>query len=339
MRTIFRPQLVNGPAGDIALFIDCQFEKRALLFDLGDIGSWPPRKLLRIRHVFVSHTHMDHFIGFDWLLRLMLGREKTLHLYGPPDFLAQVEHKLCAYTWNLVQNYATNLTLIVTELDGSDTAKRASFCCCRTFRREHASCVPVSGNLLLREPALQVRYALLDHGGIPCLAYALEETAHVNLWKNRLHALGLATGPWLRDLKQAVLCNAPEQQAIQVSWREKNAGQAHSLPLGQLKSALRIVPGQKIAYITDAAWHENNRNAMVELANQANLLYIETAFMERDAAHGLRKSHLTARQAGEVARAAGAGCVIPMHFSSRYKPGDWPLLRAEVAEAFSGKVL
>ena len=78
---------------------------------------------------------------------------------------------------------------------------------------------------------------------------------------------------------------------------------------------------------------------MVELANQADLLYIEAAFMERDAAHGLRKSHLTARQAGEVARAAGAGCVIPMHFSSRYKPGDWSLLRAEVAEAFGGKVL
>jgi len=39
------------------------------------------------------------------------------------------------------------------------------------------------------------------------LAYALEETAHADLWKNRLHALGL--GHWLRALKQAVLCNTP----------------------------------------------------------------------------------------------------------------------------------
>jgi len=83
---------------------------------------------------------------------------------------------------------------------------------------------------------------------------------------------------------------------------------------------MRIVPGQKIAYITDAEWHKNNRNAMIELANQAELLYIEVTFMRCDAEHGLRKSHLTARQAGEVARAAGAGCVIPMHFSSRLEP-------------------
>ena len=58
MRPNFHPVLVNGSAGDPALFIDCLFEHRALLFDLGDIRALPPRKLLRISHVFVSHAHM-----------------------------------------------------------------------------------------------------------------------------------------------------------------------------------------------------------------------------------------------------------------------------------------
>lgn len=136
MRPTFHPHLVNGSAGDPALFVDCLFERRALLFDLGDILALPSRKLLRISHVFVSHAHMDHFIGFDWLLRILLGREKDLHLFGPPGFLAQVEHKLRAYTWNLVRNYLSDFILRVTEVDGNGAGRRTSFRCRNEFRRE-----------------------------------------------------------------------------------------------------------------------------------------------------------------------------------------------------------
>jgi ribonuclease Z len=315
------------------------FERRALLFDLGDIHRLSPRKLLRISHVFVTHAHMDHFIGFDWLLRILLGREKDLQLFGPPGFLAQVEHKLCAYTWNLVKNYAADFTLRVTEVDGKGAGQRASFRCHSAFRREDETSVACPENMLLREPAMQVRYTLLDHGGIPCVAYALQEQAHVNVWKNRLQELGLPVGAWLRDLKQAVLRNEPEQWQIRAAWRENGAEQERTLSLAELKPALRIVPGQKIVYVTDAAWHEDNVAHIVELARNADLLYIEAAFMERDAEHGQRKFHLTARQSGEIARAANAGCVIPLHFSPRYVGGDAAMLREEVAAAFGSKVL
>lgn len=339
MRPTFHPDLVNGSAGDPVLFVDCLFEHRALLFDLGDIRALPPRKLLRISHVFVSHAHMDHFIGFDWLLRILLGREKDLHLFGPPGFLAQVEHKLRGYTWNLVHNYISDFTLHVTELEGNGAGRRASFRCRSAFRREDEIHVVCPENVLLREPAMQVRCTLLDHGGIPCLAYALEEQAHVNVWKNRLQELGLPVGAWLRDLKQAVLRGEPEQWPVRIAWREDGVERERQLPLAELKSALRIVPGQKIAYVTDVAWHEDNAARIIDLARNADLLYIEAAFMERDAEHGRRKFHLTARQAGEIARAANAGCVIPLHFSPRYAGEEKAMLRAEVAAAFGGKVL
>ena len=84
---------------------------------------------------------------------------------------------------------------------------------------------------------------------------------------------------------------------------------------------------------------EDNVARIVELARDADLLFIEAAFLERDAEHGRRKFHLTARQAGEIARAAHAGCVIPLHFSPRYAGEEKASLRAEVAAAFGGKVL
>jgi len=36
--------------------------------------------LQRIDQIFVSHAHIDHFIGFDHLLRLLVGRETSVHL-------------------------------------------------------------------------------------------------------------------------------------------------------------------------------------------------------------------------------------------------------------------
>ena len=73
----------------------------------GDGSRLPTRKLLRISDVFVSHTHMDHFAGFDHLLRVCLGLDTGVRMYGPPHFIEQVGHKLHAYTWNLVENYAS----------------------------------------------------------------------------------------------------------------------------------------------------------------------------------------------------------------------------------------
>ena len=79
-------------------------------------------------------------------------------------------------------------------------------------------------------------------------------------------------------------------------------------------------------------------NLLIYQMATRNLLFVEAAFLERDAEHGRRKFHLTARQAGEIARAANAGCVIPVHFSPRYAGEEKALLRAEVAAAFGGKV-
>src|SRR5512137_1674560 len=116
MRPFLHPSLVNGRSGDPALYVETLFERGAILFDLGDISGLSPRKIQRLDHVFVSHTHIDHFIGFDHLLRTLVGREKKLKLYGPSGFIEHVRHKLQGYRWNLVDRYVSDLVLEVTEV-------------------------------------------------------------------------------------------------------------------------------------------------------------------------------------------------------------------------------
>jgi ribonuclease Z len=336
MRPIFAPELVNGAFGDPALLIDFKFTRRALLFDLGDVARLSTRKLLRVSDVFVSHAHMDHFAGFDRLLRVCLGRAKGVRLYGPPGFIDRLEHKLAAYTWNVVQNYAAEFTVTAHELLPDLRLKAACFRSRARFVRETVGETPAPEGVLLSEPELRVRATFLDHE-TPCLAFALEEYAHVNIWKSKLAELGIPTGPWLKAFKAAVLAGAPDDTPIRATWRDSHGSYERVAALGELKArVVKLVPGQKICYVTDAAYTEDNARRIVALAARADLLFIEAAFLHEDAARAHNRFHLTARQAGELARAAGVSVVIPFHFSPRYMDRELEL-RTEVDTAFTGR--
>jgi ribonuclease Z len=338
MRPIFQPCLVNGPFGDPGLHVDVLFERRALLFDLGDLAALPPRKILRTTHVFVTHAHMDHFVGFDRLLRVCLGRERPLTLYGPDGFIDRVQHKLAAYTWNLVENYAVDLTVTAYEVSADATLLRcAEFNSRDRFARRDAGHSILHEGVLHREPAFEVRCAVLDHQ-VPCLGFALQEATHVNVWRNRIEELGLAPGPWLRNAKRAVLDGAPDDTPIVAQWQQAGIPCETTLSLGMLRDrAIQCVPGQKLAYVSDVAFSAENVRRIVELAAAADLLFIEAMFLEQDAAAAGRKSHLTARQAGTIAREAGVRDLVPFHFSPRYTDCE-SRLRAEARAAFGGDV-
>jgi ribonuclease Z len=326
----FHPVLVNGPCDDPALYVDFLFERRALLFDLGEVGRLSHRKLLRISHVFVSHTHVDHFIGFDHLVRLCLGREKSLHLFGPPGFVDQVGHRLAAYTWNLVESFPTDFTVIACELHPNGVVREAEFHCKRAFRREGERSRTFADGIILDEETFRVRTTFLDHK-IPCLAFALEEKRHVNILGNRLDELGLRVGPWLKELKLLVLQDAPDGTTV----RAPGGGGERDFTLGELKERiLQIVPGQKIAYVTDAAPTPENGELIVELAAGADYLYIEATFPDAIADRALERCHLTARRAGLLARAARVGRVIPFHVSPRYL-GEIDAIKEELQRAFA----
>lgn len=336
MTPLLHPSLVNDRFGDPALYVDVLFEKRALLFDLGDLHALEPRKILKLSDVFVSHTHLDHFIGFDQILRVLIGRGKVVRLFGPAGILDRVAHKLAGYSWNLVDRYVNELIFRVTEIESDSRARRAEFRLGKAFRREAEEAVTLRDGVILDDGAFTAHTAVLDHR-IPCLAFAIEERDHVNVWKNRLERLGLPTGPWLRDLKQAVLRNEPDDTPFRAWWRAAGEPCERVLPLGLLKEeVLEIVPGQKIGYVVDALFSEENRRRIVDLMHGADILFIEAAFAKEDEARAAERCHLTTEQAGRLARLAGVERLEPFHFSPRYA-GEEERLRAEVERAFRGR--
>ena len=335
MTPLVQAQMVNDPFGDAGLYLDFRFGRRAILFDVGDVHALAPRMLSRVSHVFVSHAHMDHFSGFDRLLAICLARRPRLDLFGPPGFIERVEHKLSAYTWNLVAKNAQDFAVGVAELHGSLLGAAAEFHTRDSFRRRDAPVPAAEAGVLLDEEEFRVRAATLDHG-IPCLGFAFEEKLHINVWKSRLTRLGLPVGPWLNELKAAVRRGVPDETPFTVSWIAAGTRRETTLPLGQIKTeALRIAPGRKFAYVVDAVYNAENAARIVALAQGADVLFIEAVFLDQERDLAAQKFHLTAAQAGSLARRAGAARVEPFHFSPRYI-GREADIRREVNDAFTG---
>jgi len=335
MRPSFHCQLLNSPFSDPGMLVHLAFQKRSLLFDLGDLSAVPAADLLKVDHIFVSHTHMDHFIGFDQILRLFLGRSKRLHLYGPEGFLKHVAGRLSAYTWNLVQNYNDALELEVFEID--ENRKRSQIFNCRTgFKPSTPPYVENIDKILHQEPALIVSTVILDHQ-IPCLSFNLQEQFHINILKNKLEELCIKVGPWIKAFKKLLYDGADPSAEVLVPSSLPHQGM-QTFTVEELSTkVVRISRGQKIAYVTDAIYTPANEEKIISLSQGADHLFIEAAFLEKDRDVAHTKYHLTARQAGLIARKAGARKVTVFHFSPRYA-GSGNLLEAEAQMAFEGLI-
>ncbi|QPJ65011.1 MAG: ribonuclease Z [Candidatus Nitrohelix vancouverensis] len=331
MTSIFQPSLLNDPLGDPGLLVQLSGEKGALLFDLGDLSRIPNKVLMKTTHVFISHTHIDHFIGFDRLLRIIFGRGEVLKLYGPENIIRNVEGKLAGFTWNLVDKYDEAISIEVTEVH-PDGLKRAVFRAKDKFERCELEDAPFVEGQIVEESSFTVSVAILEHR-VPCLGFALCEKPKVKINKERLDSLGARPGSWLNDLKEAALAGR-DDAVVDFPGRSEEP----PVTVGQLRDDLySIVDGQKIVYVTDTVFSESNNPNIIQLAQDADLFFCESPFTAEETDRALDRRHLTAQQAGTLARAAQVKQLRIFHFSQRHARG-FEILYQEAAEAYGAPV-
>jgi ribonuclease Z len=311
MRTLFHPSLLHPPTGDPGAWIDIPDEGRAVLLDLPSLSHLPARRLLKLAHAVVTHTHMDHFIGFDQLLRVALRREGPLAITGPPGFLASARGRIAAYSWNLIGRYP--VCLRVQEVDG-DVLRVEEYSGASRMRPVELPDARFTGTVHA-ERAFRLEAAVLDHG-IPVLGIVLRETRHLAVNRDLLRRRGLVPGPWLKELKDAV-----------------RGGETVNT-----EGLIVEGEGQVVAYLTDLAGSDENLGRAEALARGADLLLCEAAFLDEDRALAVERNHLTARQAGALARRAGVKRLAVFHLSPRYEGREAEVF-AEASQAFGAPVL
>ena len=309
MRPTFLTRLVNGELFDPLVYIRILNQRQAIMLDCGRFFDLSNHELMLVEHLFVSHAHMDHFMGFDQVLRVILHRDNPLNVYGPPDIHRHVLAKLQAYTWNLTKEYALEVLIHEIMPDRITTiAARAGdgFTPSEPYTREREG-FEIAKTLWFTVEALD-----LDHN-TPCLGFVVKEAFHINIRGDMLMRLGYESGDWLGMLKAAI--HAGKDMEIPVRTR-------HGIrPISTERLARELViisPGQKITYLTDIRYSAANLERILPLSQDTDILFIEAFYLDEMREQAYLKGHLTARQAGEIARLIRAKHVVPMHVSPRY---------------------
>jgi ribonuclease Z len=160
----------------------------------------------------------------------------------------------------------------------------------------------------------RIETATLNHR-IPCLAFAVSEPRHLNIRTDELAARGWTPGPWLARLKAAVRAGNDDERLL-----VSTAGEPQRIDVGTLRRAIvDDQPGQRIAYVVDTLFERESAERIVALAREADVFYCEARFLDIDRDEADKRHHLTARQAGFLARVAGARRLEVFHFSPRYQ--------------------
>ncbi len=208
---------------------------------------------------------------------------------------------------------------------------RATFRASTGFAREALSDVAAPPGELVTAPAFRIETATLNHR-IPCLAFAAVEPRHLNVRTDVLEARGFRPGPWLSRLKAAI--RADEDAApITVTTHDGTV----AIDAGALRRELiDDVPGQRVAYVVDTLFEPESAARIVALADRADVFYCESRFLDADRDEADKRHHLTARQAGFLARAAGVRRLEVFHFSPRYQ-GMAQAFHAEARAEYVGE--
>lgn len=162
------------------------------------------------------------------------------------------------------------------------------------------------------EPGFTLRAERLDHG-VEAFGYRLDEPAGRRMVPELLAEAGLA-GPAVGAL---------QREGVAV------AGDGRTVRLEDVSVAR---PGQSFAFVMDTRLCD----AVFSLARGADLLVIESTFLDRDRDLAHAFGHLTALQAATVAAECGVRSLVLTHFSQRYQdPGEfW----AEARTVFDGEL-
>lgn len=302
-------QILGRPGRDNSLSVKVDSGNRLyrILIDCGEntVSGINQSDIKSTDILLLSHLHLDHIAGFDYLFRRTFDRSgEFLNIFGPEETSAILHHRFSGYKWNITEGLSGGY--LVNDIS-KDIIQTYRFSARLGFSdREHTDSTEHNG-IILDNPDFRISAAPLNHR-IPSMGYNIRETDSINVDKRKLVESSLTSGPWLSILKDK---NISDDVMITINEQVFQAGHLR-------KELLVTTPGESITYLTDFIYDEQSLFNAVRLASGSDVLICESQYIADDEPLAIQNYHLTSVQAAHLAKKAGVKKMILFHISERY---------------------
>ncbi len=312
---MFLPQIKSLPNEDISILFTLDNHSDLYLCECGEASGLSVKDCQNTRAIFISHTHIDHFIGFDKVLRHQLGIGKRVVICGPKGIAEQVQAKIKGYCWNLIE--ADSITYEIREIVTPSQIETYEIQPPFWELKKLGNSTKAYEN-----ERFSVDFAILNHK-TDSVAYHFKERDSVNI--NLAHS-NFRGGKWINELKQAFE-EGDEQRQIEI--------QTDFHAAKSLFHLLEVKIGDSLGVIMDFAVSEENHAKIKQVFSNSNQVFIESFYKLEDKEKATKNAHSYSSASGKIMRECGVRNAIPVHFSRKYSAEDIQILVGEFEEAYN----
>lgn len=315
---MFHTTIKSRVGEDISILIKLDNHSGNYLCECGTASDLTVKECQDTKAIFISHTHIDHFIHFDFVLRHQIGIGEKVIICGPKGITEQVQSKIKGYNWNLIEAGAIfyeireilpDHKIMVSEIAppkwerGRISEQESQF----IFQNEHFT----------------VQHTILDHK-TPSIAYLFKEKNSINI---DLTDSPFQGGKWIKALKEAFENNTPNT-SIDIGGKQMLARELFQL--------LKVKKGDTVGIIMDHAANTKNHRKIAALFKNCNKVFIESFYKTSDKTLAINNYHSYSTESANIMRQCGVKEAVPVHFSRKYKAEERAELIQEFETTFNG---